>query len=74
MNNLPYILINNNNVVGLSSTNRRPMYENKMCKSVGLIASCNNCDRIIFEDEKWLQGYKKSGGYCRECSKEIKKL
>jgi hypothetical protein len=51
---------------------RKPMYENEMCREVGLMASCNCCDRIIFEDENYLQEYIESGGYCKECNEEIK--
>jgi len=49
---------------------RKPMYENNMCKAVRLIATCNNCERIIFADEKAKKEYIRSGGYCPECIKE----
>jgi hypothetical protein len=70
MNNLPLLLIENNKVIGISKTKRKPMFENQMCESVGLVATCNACDRIIFKDENWLKGYKESFGYCRECANE----
>lgn len=69
---VPFIAVENNVVVGLVTTNRKPMYENEMCKSVGLMATCNACDRIIFEDEKWKKEYSNNGGYCKECADEIK--
>lgn len=47
------------------------MYESDICEEIGLIASCNNCDRIIFKDENWLPLYQSNGGYCKECAKEI---
>lgn len=31
--------------------NKNPMFENEMCRAVGLRATCNSCDRIIWEDE-----------------------
>lgn len=46
---------------------RQPMYENEMCKAVGMIASCNECDRIIFDDENHKEKYTASGGYCSHC-------
>ena len=49
---------------------RKVQYENAMCKAVGLICTCNACDRIIYEDENYLQQYIESGGYCRECNEE----
>jgi hypothetical protein len=49
---------------------RKPMYENAMAKAVGMMATCNSCDRIIYEDENWLQGYQDSIGYCKECAAE----
>lgn len=49
---------------------RQPMFENEMCESVGLMATCNSCDRIIFADENWMEGYQDSAGYCRECLEE----
>lgn len=48
---------------------RRPLYENIYCKAVGLRASCNACDRIIWEGEKFFEG-----GYCEECAKEVKRV
>lgn len=50
---------------------RKPLYETPQAKAVGMRATCNSCDRIIFEDENWLQGYIDSGGYCKECAEEI---
>lgn len=44
------------------------MYENAACKKVGLMATCNSCDRIIYTDEKWLKQYKTNGGYCSDCA------
>lgn len=70
-NKPPLLVVKNNTIVGISKTKRKPMYENVMCEVAGLIATCNSCDRIIFEDEKWKKGYVKNGGYCKECSKEI---
>lgn len=52
---------------------RKPLYENEMCKLEGLRATCNNCDRIIFEDENYLNEYIESGGYCRQCNEESDK-
>jgi len=49
---------------------RKILFENKMCRISGLMATCNCCDRIIFEDENWLDDYQESGGYCRECANE----
>lgn len=49
--------------------NRRPVYENWMCKSVGLRASCNACDAIIWEGEKFYEG-----GYCETCAKDVKRV
>lgn len=68
----PPLIIQGNTVVGISSTNRKPMFENDMCKSVGLMATCNACDRIIYEDEKFKKQYIKNGGYCKECDEEMK--
>ena len=68
----PPLVIQNNSVVGISLTNRKPMFENDMCKQVGLIATCNNFDRIIFEDENYKKQFIKSGGYCKECNEETK--
>jgi len=34
------------------------------------MASCNGCDRIIFEDENDMPSYTASHGYCRECRRE----
>lgn len=50
------------------------MYENAMTESVGMKATCNSCDRIIYEDENWKEQYKENGGYCKDCdpSKEVK--
>lgn len=66
--NPPFLILSDNKVIGISKTERNPMYENDMCKSVGLIATCNCCDRIIFEDENYLNEYIESGGYCKECN------
>ena len=48
------------------TVDKKPVYENEMCKSVGLWASCNACDRIIFEGQKYYEG-----GYCEHCKTEI---
>ena len=82
MNNLapitpaPFLIVDtsSNSVVGISTSERKPMYENEMTKAVGLIATCNGCDRIIFEDENWKEQYIDSHGYCRECCEEIEKV
>lgn len=70
---LPFIQVDKdrNVVVGMLHTNRKPAYENDMCKSVGMMATCNSCDRIIFEDETWMEKYSNNGGYCKECDAEI---
>lgn len=62
-----FLLVADNKVIGTTTTARKPLYENQMCKEVGLIASCNGCDRVIFEDEKWLKQYTSNGGYCSDC-------
>jgi hypothetical protein len=50
---------------------RKPMYENEMCEEVGLIAACNSCERIIYEDENDKAEYIEDGrGYCKECREE----
>lgn len=69
--NIPFLVLQENKVVGLSNDERKPMFENKMTKKVGLMATCNSCDRIIFEDEKWKSQYKKNGGYCKQCQNEF---
>ena len=33
-------------------------------------ASCNGCDRIIYEDEMNFDQYNDNGGYCPECIRE----
>lgn len=67
----PFLQVENNQVVGIApATDRKPMYENDMCRAVGLMATCNGCDRIIYEDENYLQQYIASHGYCRECNEE----
>lgn len=33
------------------------LFENEMCRTFGLYASCNCCDRIIFEDEMSAEWY-----------------
>ena len=53
-----------------SPIRRIPAYENEMCKVVGLRCSCNGCDRIIFEDENWMENYAENAGYCKECSQD----
>lgn len=50
---------------------RKPMYENPMTKAAGLMATCNACDRIIWQDENWREQYVQSGGYCRECAADL---
>jgi hypothetical protein len=67
MNHIPFLLIQDNKVTGTTTTDRKPMYENDMCRASGLIAACNCCDRIIFEDENDLNSYQDSGGYCSWC-------
>lgn len=70
-NKLPFLEIKDNTVIGLHKTDRKVMYENQMCKEVGLIAQCNYCDRIIFEDEHYKKQYTTNGGYCKECFADI---
>ncbi len=55
----------------MKQNSRKFMYENAMCEAVGLIATCNNCDRIIYEDENYKEEYIESHGYCKECNEEI---
>ena len=50
---------------------RKPAYESLMAKSCGMMASCNSCDRIIWEDENCMDSYMENDGYCPECAKEI---
>ena len=70
-NNIPpFLVVKDNSVIGIDkSKNRKPMFENEMCKEAGVMATCNACDRIIFEDEKFKKKYKNNGGYCKECEK-----
>lgn len=49
----------------------RPDYENDDCRRVGLMASCNACDRVIFEHENDMPAFTASGGYCAECRAEV---
>ena len=49
---------------------RKPAFENDACRHVGLMATCNACDRIIWEDEDWMGRYAENAGYCRECDEE----
>lgn len=49
---------------------REIMYENEMTRSVGLMATCNNCDRVIYVDENWKDEYSNNGGYCKDCAPE----
>jgi len=49
---------------------RKPLFENAMAESVGMRATCNECDRIIWEDENWLENYIDNGGYCKDCRPE----
>ena len=52
---------------------RQIMYENEMCKLTGLFASCNSCDRVIWEEENDREAYIEDGrGYCKECREETK--
>lgn len=44
------------------------LFENEMCRTVGLMATCNSCDRIVYADEK--RTYQ-INGYCPECQKEL---
>lgn len=53
---------------------RKILFENEMTRSVGMFASCNNCERIIFEDEMTAEQYTEGHGYCPECSNEIEPL
>jgi hypothetical protein len=57
-------------MIDTSKWERQPAYENVMARSVGMMMSCNSCDRIIWEDENWIEGYQNSAGYCKECSEE----
>lgn len=66
----PFLEVSNGILLGVSNTKRKPLFENAMCESVGLVATCNCCDRIIFEDENYLEQYKESGGYCKDCNEE----
>jgi hypothetical protein len=68
----PFLLISEDNkVVGISTSERKPMFENEMCEEIGMVATCNGCDRVIFKDEKWKTGYIKNHGYCRQCVKKM---
>ena len=49
---------------------RKILFENEMCRSVGTMATCNCCDRIIFEDEMTAEEYTANHGYCKECNNE----
>jgi hypothetical protein len=69
-NELPLLVIEDNKVKGISFSDRKPAHENEMCKQVGLMATCNSCDRIIFEDENYMEQYVESGGYCKECAEQ----
>ena len=69
----PFLLISENTIVGIAKERRKPMFESFMCESVGLIATCNSCDRIIFEDENYKKEYIASGGYCKQCNDEPNK-
>jgi hypothetical protein len=51
---------------------RKILFENEMCRKAGLIATCNSCDRIIFEDENLNNEYQNTG-YCPECNKKTEK-
>ena len=66
--NPPLLIIQDNKIIGIDKRNRKPAFENDMCKLVGLRATCNSCDRIIFEDENYIKQYQKNGGYCKECN------
>jgi hypothetical protein len=68
---IPFLSVSNNTVNGPVSVNRIPAYENEICKSVGLIATCNSCDRIIFEDENFMEEYSNNGGYCSDCNNDL---
>lgn len=50
---------------------RKILFENEMTEIVGMYASCNNCERIIFEDEMTAEQYTEAHGYCPECKTEI---
>jgi hypothetical protein len=51
--------------------NRKPMHQNEIARLVGMFATCNACDRIIYEDENDLKAYKEDGrGYCKHCRAE----
>ena len=50
--------------------NRKILFENEMTKSVGVYATCNACDRIIFEDEMRADQYIEARGHCPQCKKE----
>jgi hypothetical protein len=51
-------------------SDRKPAYENEVCREAGLMMTCNGCDRIIWVDENYVEAYAKSRGYCRECYQE----
>lgn len=71
----PFLMVADNHVLGIAPANeRKPMYENEMTKAVGLIATCNGCERIIFEDENYKEQYIASHGYCRECNEASNEL
>lgn len=63
----PPLIISNNKVIGIGNWDRKPAYENSMAESIGLMATCNSCDRIIFEDENYMEKYSENGGYCKDC-------
>lgn len=49
---------------------RKYLYENVYMMALGIRASCNGCDRLIFEDENDREAFTRSGGYCKECRQE----
>ncbi len=50
---------------------RKILFENEMCRTTGLMATCNCCDRIIFYDEMTAEQYKESYGYCPQCQMHV---
>lgn len=46
--------------------NFKPKFENEMCEAVGLMCTCNACDKIIQEGEPYFTPI----GYCASCFAE----
>lgn len=49
---------------------RKILFENEVAEMMGMYASCNACDRIIFEDEMKAHEYTDCRGYCPQCKEE----